>query len=125
MKEFTCIVCPRGCRLKIDDQLNVTGNSCPRGAQYAKDEVTNPKRMITSIMRVKNRENCVVSVKTSNSIPKGKIFDVMEEINKVSVNAPTHIGDIAIKNVLGLDADIVITKNVKQVFPTEYLFCYY
>ena len=113
MKEFTCIVCPRGCRLKIDDQLNVTGNSCPRGAQYAKDEVTNPKRMITSIMRVKNRENCVVSVKTSNSIPKGKIFDVMEEINKVSVNAPTHIGDIAIKNVLGLDADIVITKNVK------------
>ena len=45
-KELTCIVCPRGCRLTIDDNLNVTGNSCPRGAQYAKDEMTNPKRMI-------------------------------------------------------------------------------
>ena len=113
MKELTCIVCPRGCRLTIDDDLNVTGNSCPRGAIYAKDELTNPKRMITSFMRVKNRENCVVSVKTSTSIPKGMIFQVMEEINKVGVNAPTKIGDVAIKDVLGTGADIIITKNVK------------
>ena len=113
MKELTCIVCPRGCRLTIDDDLNVTGNTCPRGAQYAKDEMTNPKRMITSFMRVKNRENCVVSVKTSTSIPKGMIFEVMEEINKVGVDAPTHIGDVAISNVLNTGADIVITKNVK------------
>lgn len=111
-KELTCIVCPRGCRLTIDDNLNVTGNSCPRGAQYAKDEMTNPKRMITSIVRVKNRENMMVSVKTSQSIPKGKIFDVMAEIEKVSVNAPVHIGDIIIKDVLGTGSDIVATKEI-------------
>ena len=111
-KELTCIVCPRGCRLTIDDNLNVTGNSCPRGAQYAKDEMTNPKRMITSIVRVKNRENMMVSVKTSVSIPKGKIFDVMAEIEKVSVNAPVHIGDIVIKDVLGTGSDIVATKEI-------------
>ena len=113
MKELTCIVCPRGCRLTIDDELNVTGNSCPRGAQYAKDELTNPKRMITSFVRVKNRENTVTSVKTSTSIPKGMIFDVMNEIDKVRVSAPTKIGDIAIKNVLNTGADIIITKNIK------------
>ena len=113
MKELTCIVCPRGCRLTIDDNLNVTGNSCPRGAQYAKDELTNPKRMITSFVRVKNRENTVVSVKTSTSIPKGMIFDVMNEIDKVRVTAPTKIGDVAIKNVLNTGADIIITKNIK------------
>ena len=113
MKELTCIVCPRGCRLTIDDNLNVTGNFCPRGAEYAKNELTNPKRMITSFMRVKNRENCVVSVKTSTAIPKGMIFQVMEEINHVGVDAPTHIGDIAINNVLDTGADIVITKNIK------------
>ncbi len=112
MKELTCIVCPRGCRLTIDDNLNVTGNSCPRGAEYAKNELTNPKRMITSIMRVKNRENTVVSVKTSVAIPKGMIFEVMEEINRVGVEAPTHIGDVAIKDVLGTGADIIITKNI-------------
>ena len=113
MKELTCIICPRGCHLVVDDELNVSGNTCPRGAIYAKDELTNPKRMITSFMRVKNRENCVVSVKTSTSIPKGMIFQIMEEIDKVGVNAPTHIGDVAIKNVLGTGADIIITKNVK------------
>ena len=113
MKELTCIVCPRGCRLTIDDELNVTGNSCPRGAQYAKDELTNPKRMITSFVRVKNRENTVVSVKTSTSIPKGMIFDVMNEIDKVRITAPTKIGDVAIKNVLNTGADIIITKNIK------------
>ena len=111
-KELTCIVCPRGCLLTIDDNLNVTGNSCPRGAQYAKDEMTNPKRMITSIVRVKNRENMMVSVKTSTSIPKGKIFEVMAEIEKVSVNAPVHIGDIVIKDVLGTGSDIVATKEI-------------
>ena len=112
-KELTCIVCPRGCRLTIDDNLNVTGNSCPRGAQYAKDEMTNPKRMITSIVRVNNRENMMVSVKTSASIPKGKIFDILEEIAKVSVDAPIHIGDILIKDVLGTGSDIVATKEIK------------
>ena len=112
-KELTCIVCPRGCRLTIDDNLNVTGNSCPRGAQYAKDELTNPKRMITSIVRVKNRENTMVSVKTSTSIPKGKIFDVLKEIAKVGVDAPVHFGDVLIKDVLGTGSDIVATKEVK------------
>ena len=113
MKELTCIVCPRGCRLTIDDELNVTGNFCPRGAQYAKDELTNPKRMITSFVRVKNRKDTVVSVKTSVAIPKGMIFEVMDAINKVGVNAPTHIGDVAIKNVLDTGADIIITKNIE------------
>lgn len=113
MREFTCIVCPRGCRLKIDDELNVTGNSCPRGALYAKEEVTNPKRNIASSVRVKNREYLLASVRTSAPIPKGMIFQVMEEINKVSVNAPTHIGDVVIKNVLGTGSDIIITKNIK------------
>ena len=112
MKELTCIVCPRGCRLTIDDDLNVTGNFCPRGAIYAKDELTNPKRMITSIVRVKNRDNTMVSVKTSTSIPKAKIFDVLKEIEKVKVEAPTHIGQIVIKDVLGTGSDIIITKEI-------------
>ena len=112
MKELTCIVCPRGCRLTIDDNLNVTGNSCPRGAKYAQDEMTNPKRMITSIVRVKNRDNMMVSVKTSVAIPKGMIFEVLKEIEKVSVEAPTHIGDIVIKDVLGTGSDILITKEI-------------
>ena len=112
MKEFTCIICPRGCSLSVDDNMNVTGNTCPRGKQYAISELTNPVRTITSSVRVNNREDLLVSVKTSGNIPKGKIFEVMEEINKLSVSAPTRIGDVVKANILGLGVDIVITKNI-------------
>lgn len=112
MKEFTCIICPRGCRLQVDDNMNVTGNTCPRGKDYAISELTNPVRSLTSSIRVRNRDDLLVSVKTSGQIPKGKIFEVMEEINKLSVDAPTRIGDIAKKDILGLGVDILITKNI-------------
>ena len=112
MKEFTCIICPRGCHLKVDDEMNVTGNVCPRGKMYAISELTNPVRSITSSVRVNNRDDLLVSVKTSGPIPKGKIFDVMEEINSLSVSAPTRIGDVVKKDILGLGVDILITKNI-------------
>ena len=113
-KSFVCIVCPRGCPLTIDlDTLEVTGNTCKRGEMYAKQEVTNPTRTITSSVRVSNREDTLVSVKTSAPVPKGKMFEVMKEINKAKVKAPTHIGDVVIKDVLGLEGvDVLITKNI-------------
>ena len=113
MKELTCIVCPRGCRLKVDDNMEVTGNACPRGKIYAINELTNPTRTITSSIRVSNRPYTLVSVKTDQPVPKDKIFAVMEEIDKLSVEAPTKIGQIVKKNILGLDSNIVITKNIE------------
>ena len=112
VKELTCIICPRGCRLTIDENNNVAGNTCPRGKDYAISEMTNPVRTITSSVRVVNREDTLVSVKTSGPIPKGKIMEVMAEINKIAVKAPIKIGDIAKKDILGLGVDIVVTKNI-------------
>ena len=112
MKELTCIVCPRGCRLKVDDNMEVTGNSCPRGKIYAINELTHPTRTITSSIRVNNRPYTLVSVKTDKPIPKDKMFDVMKEIDKLEVQAPTRIGQIVLPNVLGTDANIVITKDI-------------
>jgi len=112
-KKFTCIICPRGCSLTIDDKFNVTGNTCIRGEQYAKSEMTNPMRSLTSTVRVTNRKDTVVSVKTSDSIPKNLIFRVMLEIDKATTKAPTHIGDVIIKNVLDLGVDVVVTKEIE------------
>ena len=112
MKELTCIVCPRGCRLRINEEMFVTGNACPRGEKYAIDELTNPTRTITSSIRVTNRPYTLVSVKTDKPIPKEKMFDVMQEIDKLSIEAPTQIGQIVKKNILGLDSNIVITKQI-------------
>ena len=112
MKELTCIVCPRGCRLKVDDNMEVTGNACPRGKMYAINELTNPTRTITSSIRVSNRPYTLVSVNTDKPVPKDKMFDVMKEIDKLVVKAPTRIGQVVLANVLGTDSNIVITKDI-------------
>ena len=79
MKDLTCIVCPRGCRLHVDDDMNVTGNFCPRGKEYAISELTHPVRTITSSIKVTNRDYTLVSVKTTKPVPKDQIFAVMED----------------------------------------------
>jgi CxxC motif-containing protein len=113
MRHLICISCPRGCHLTIDDNLNVSGNKCPKGVIYARSELTNPLRIVTSTARIINRKEEMVSLKTSKAAPKNMVFDIMKEINKLKVKAPIKIGDILIKNVLGLDIDIVATKNIK------------
>ena len=114
-KEMICIGCPLGCNLTVtidNNQINVSGNTCPNGEKYAKEEITNPSRIITSTIKVVNSNQTRVSCKTNRAIPKDKIFDCMEEIRKASVNAPIKIGDILIKNVANCDADIIATKNI-------------
>ena len=85
--ELTCIVCPRGCHLKVDDStLEVTGNSCPRGAAYGKQEVVDPRRTLTSTVRCNSKLLRVCPVKTNTDIRKDKIFDVMKFVNETSVS---------------------------------------
>ena len=114
MKELICITCPRGCHLQVDDNLNVTGNMCPRGATYAKAELTHPVRMVTSTVAVDSQIEARLPVKTKDPIPKELIFPVMEEIENVVVKAPIKIGDVVIKDVLGCGVDIVATKDIER-----------
>ena len=109
-RDMTCIICP----LKVQingDNITVSGNRCPKGKQYAIDECTNPTRTVTSSVRVENREDTMVSVKTASPVPKDKIFEVMRLIRAKSVCAPVGIGDIIIKEVFG--TNIVATKNIE------------
>ena len=116
-KELICLTCPVGCRItaEIDDKMNITsirGNGCKRGAVYAKQELTSPKRMLTSLVRMQGGDLPVVSVKTAEPISKGLLFDVMEDIAKVSLSAPVRIGDTVIRNVRNSHVDIIATKNI-------------
>ncbi len=112
MKQLTCIVCPRGCQLNIDDNNVVTGNFCPRGKNYAISEITNPTRIVTSTMKVLNSNEVRVPVKTSKPIKKGLMFEIMDKINSKLVYAPIKIGDVLIENVDGDNTDIIATKNI-------------
>ena len=117
-REMTCIRCPLGCALTVtredDGRVAVTGNTCPRGAQYGEKELTNPTRTVTSTVRISGVEDAVVSVKTAGDIPKGKIMDCMKELARIQVQAPVRIGDVILENVAGTGVDIVATRNFEK-----------
>lgn len=115
-KQFTCINCPLGCQVVVtmDDDKNIQkieGNNCKRGEQYVRDEVYDPKRMVTSTVRVAGGHGYSVPVKTESAIPKGLIFDCMKEINNTEIKAPVHIGDVVIENILDTGVNLVATDN--------------
>ena len=112
-RKITCIVCPRGCTLQAEisgDNIKVTGHACPRGEKHAIAEIQNPVRSLTSIVRVNNREDAMVSVKTLDPVPKGKLFEIMYIIRNISVSAPIALGDVILDDVFG--TQIVATKSV-------------
>ena len=114
MKELVCIVCPKGCRLHVDDENNykVTGNACPRGIKYGQDELKNPTRVLTSTVKIKGGLYHRCPVKTDGVVPKGSLMNIMDALNDVELQSPVHIGDIVIANVAGTNTNIVATKNL-------------
>jgi len=103
-KQITCIVCPRGCLMTAEgsgDTWKITGNACKRGEKHAIGECTNPVRTVTSTVRISNREDTMVPVKTAAPIPKGEMFAIMKMIRTASVAAPVKIGDVIMDGVFG------------------------
>lgn len=117
MKELVCIVCPRGCRLTVDEDNGyaVTGNSCPRGAEYGRTELQNPTRVLTTTVRVMGGVHRRLPVKTDRAIPKGMLIPAMEEVAKVSLTAPVQAGQVIIHDILGTGADLIATRALDAV----------
>ena len=114
-RELICINCPLGCSLTVTMDngavKKVEGNTCKKGEAYGKKEVTNPTRIVTSTVMVEGGKVGRVSVKTKDSIPKGKIFQCVKALKGVTVKAPVHIGDVIVANVADTGVDIVATRN--------------
>lgn len=113
-RNLTCIICPRGCPLAVEIEngtAKVTGNACPKGEEYGTNECLCPVRTVTSILRVSNRPDTMVSVKTAVPVKKADIFNVMEVLKNASVEAPVQAGEVLLTDVFG--ADIVATKAVR------------
>lgn len=116
MANITCIVCPMGCPLvvtKTNDGYKVEGNTCKRGEKYGVEELTNPKRVITTTVRLENSYLNLLPVKTKESIPKDMMFDVMKELDNIKVSAPINVGDVIVKNILDTGVDVVSVKTVE------------
>ncbi|WP_432664550.1 DUF1667 domain-containing protein [Wukongibacter baidiensis] len=117
-KEMVCIVCPIGCHLTVtkDDGeplgYSVTGNKCKRGIEYGIKELTNPTRVITSTVKIKNAHLRRLPVKTNGAIPKDLNFECMRLINSIEVVAPIKMGDVIVKNILGTGVDLVASRSM-------------
>lgn len=114
-RELICISCPRGCRLKVDKNLRVSGNFCPRGAIYGAQEVSAPKRVVASTALIDGAALPVCPVKTAAPIPKEKIFEAMREIGALRLKAPVHVGDLALKDIAGTGVDLIVTRSLKEI----------
>ena len=116
-RELTCIGCPMGCQITVEmdkgEVKSVTGNTCAKGDTYARKEVTNPTRIVTSTVIIHGGDKPRLPVKTKSDIPKDKIFEVMKDIDATVVTAPKHIGDVVVSNVAGTGVDVIATRNIE------------
>jgi len=117
MTEITCVSCPVGCLMQVSQEngnLTVTGNQCPTGIDYAKEELTAPTRNIATSIKITGGHMEMLSVKTAAPIPKEKIMETVAEIHTITAKAPIKVGDIILKNVANTGIDILATRNVDK-----------
>ncbi len=117
-RKLICIGCPLGCELTAQveggEVREVTGNTCPNGERYARKELTNPTRILTTTVRVRGGTLPVVSVKTAGDIPKGKLLACAAALKDVEIPAPMAPGQVVVPDILGTGVDLVATKSVER-----------
>ena len=117
-KEFICIVCPKGCKITVamegEHVTEVKDSSCPRGEKYATDEATDPQRLVFSTVRLEGGPTRMLPVRTRESVPRGKVTAVMQELAAVVVDAPVVMGEVILDDVCGTGTDVVASWSVEK-----------
>lgn len=109
--DLVCIVCPRGCRIKIEDGV-VSGNVCKKGEAFALAETTCPMRTVCSTVATEFDSMPVLPVRTAGEIPKAKIGELMQLINKIKLTEKVKRGDVIARAIVGTDVDLIATESI-------------
>jgi len=116
LKRAVCVRCPVGCKIEIElhgeKVEKIKGNRCPRGIEYVKEELKEPRRIVPTSVKVMGGNYPIVSVKTSAPIPKKHIPDLMKLVKKLRIRAPVQLGDVILKNLFNTGVDLVATRTV-------------
>ena len=113
--EIICVACPKGCRLEArrkDGEILVSNAGCKRGKDYAVGEITDPRRMVASTVRIQGGLHPLMPVYTSEPFPKGLIFDLLDHIRAAEIHAPIKAGEVVIENALGTGIDILASRDM-------------
>ena len=118
-KVMNCIMCPMGCEMTVTLEdgkfASVTGNTCPRGAKYAQDEVTAPKRMLTSTVNVEGGLLPLLPVVSATVLPKERVVECAAFLRGVTVKAPIKTGDVVVENILGLGVNVIASRDMDKI----------
>lgn len=115
--KLVCINCPRGCKLDVENingEIKVTGNFCPRGEKYAISELTNPLRTLTTTVAIKSNLYKRLPVISSAPLPKDKVMLAVKALKDIETSAPIYMGDVVVKDILGLGIDIIASKSINK-----------
>jgi len=114
-RDLICIVCPVGCRLKITgtiEDLQVGGEQCKRGIEYAYEEITNPTRMVCTTVRIKGGIHPVIPVRTDKPIPEKYKFEVVKAVKDITLTTPVFMGDVIIEDLFGTGVNLIAERNM-------------
>lgn len=121
-KEFTCVVCPNGCSIKVvyeagnpPKMFSIDGATCQRGKSWAKQEIECPMRTFSTSVPVIGGDFIEASVRLTKPVSLDSVFAVMEELKKIRLAAPLSIGQTVIRDPAGTDTDVIVTRNVRAV----------
>ncbi len=108
----TCILCPRGCVLTVDENQKVTGNRCSKGIEYGKAEQTAPKRNFSTTVAIDGGAFPRCPVKTDKEIDKKLVIEAAKLTKEIKLKAPVFVGDIVLENLLGTDVNLVVSRDM-------------
>ncbi|NLZ75036.1 MAG: DUF1667 domain-containing protein [Erysipelotrichia bacterium] len=114
MIELICIGCPKGCKLLVDENNDhsVTGHSCQIGVEYGRNEVLNPTRVLTTIVKIENGIHNCLPVKSSKPLPKNKLIEASRFLKDIVVKSPVKTNQVIVKNILDTGIDIIATRDM-------------
>ena len=113
--EFTCIVCPRGCRLTVDGDLLVYGARCSKGLTWANQELSSPERTVCTSVLVTHGDRLLVSVKTDRPVPKDSMRSIVQTLYDIIVEAPIAMHQVIVENPSDVLCNIIATQSVERI----------
>lgn len=114
-KTFTCIICPKGCDLRLRQQDKgpwlVSGNECDRGADYALEEISSPMRVLTTTIALAGGSLPLLPVRSSGPLPKNDLFECIKLLSRIEINCPVNMGDVVLRDVLNTGIDVIASRS--------------
>lgn len=122
--QFNCTTCPSECLLTVEverdadghvaEVRSVTGNNCPRGDKFARQELSCPMRVLTTTVAVSGGDEALLPVRTAEAIPLELHAQAMVLIRGLVINAPIHMGDVVLENLLDTNINLVASMDIDQ-----------